>query len=224
LQVDEVRFGNLDNQKVEDSPELDKSASIGSDGPVSIDHKPADGSDNFGTVDEDQELNDDDSFEAQKEDRDDNIQFIPEDNGDGLVEKERGENDSDYDVLSDNFHEITMVAADEASEGSIGRKKDSEKVEDGAKWVENTPVSLHLFDCSSKWGEKDTEKTNSSADTSCGKPETHSSSIIVSLPRVSSSHGIYKNTKQCFIYFSNYSTYILQLYISITGFLFDDMA
>lgn len=191
LQVDELSFGNLDNQKIDDSPELDKSASIGSDGLMSTDHKPADRSANFETVDEDQELNHD-SFEAQKEDCDDNIQFISEDNGDGLVGKERGENDNDYDVLSDHFHENTTVAVDDAGAGSIGRKQDSEKVEDGGKWVENTPVSLQLFDCSSKWDEKDTEKTNSFADTSCGKPETHSSSVIVSLPRVSSSHGIYK--------------------------------
>ncbi|KAE8100406.1 hypothetical protein FH972_018307 [Carpinus fangiana] len=187
FQVDEVRFGNLDNQKIEDSPELDKSVSIGSDCPM--DHKPADRSANFGTVDEDQELNDD-SFEAQKEDSDDdNIQLIPEDNVDGLVEKEHGENDSDYDALSDHTHENTKVVADEAGARSIGRKKDSEKVEDGAKWVENTPVSLQLFDCFSKWDEKGTGKTNSFADTSYGKPETHSSSVIVSLPRVSSSHG-----------------------------------
>lgn len=207
LQVDEVSFGNLDNQKIDDSPELDKSASIGSDGLMSTDHKPADRSAHFETVDEDQELNHD-SFEAQKEDCDDNIQFISEDNGDGLVGKERGENDNDYDVLSDHFHENTTVAVDDAGAGSIGRKQDSEKVEDGGKWVENTPVSLQLFDCSSKWAEKDTEKTNSFADTSCGKPETHSSSIIVSLPRVSSSHGIYKYKAMVDFFFSNYSTYI----------------
>ncbi|XP_059454339.1 uncharacterized protein LOC132184645 isoform X2 [Corylus avellana] len=201
--VDEVRFGNLDNQKIEDSPELDKSASIGSD--CLMDHKPADRSANFGTVDEDQELNDD-SFEAQKEDSDDdNIQFIPEDNVDGLVEKEHGENGGDYDALSDHTHENTTVAADEAGARSIGRKKDSEKVEDGAKWVENTPVSVQLFDCSSKWDEKDTEKTNSYADTSCGKPETHPSSVIVSLPRVSSSHGD-ENRFDIFIERSSYGT------------------
>ena len=217
FQVDELRFGNLDNQKIEDSPELDKSASIGSDCPM--DHKPADRSANFGTVDEDQELNDD-SFEAQKEDSDDdNIQLIPEANVDGLVEKEHGENDSDYDALSDHTHENTTVVADEAGARSIGRKKDSEKVEDGAKWVENTPVSLQLFDCSSKWDEKDTEKTNSFADTSRGKPETHSSSIIVSLPRVSSSHGINKYKAMFDFFFSTYSTYIY-IFVSYSTYIF----
>ncbi|XP_040998832.1 uncharacterized protein LOC121244713 isoform X2 [Juglans microcarpa x Juglans regia] len=50
VQLDEVRFGNLDNQILEVSPELDGSASIGLDVLVSMDDKPADRVENFETV------------------------------------------------------------------------------------------------------------------------------------------------------------------------------
>ncbi|XP_042965744.1 uncharacterized protein LOC122299474 isoform X4 [Carya illinoinensis] len=109
VQLDEVRFGNLDNQILEVSPELDGSASIGLDVLVPMDDKPADRVEKFETV-----------------------------------------------------------AADEADAECSGRKNDSEKVGDGAKLFEEALVSPHLFDCSSKWEEKEAENINSFADTSCG--------------------------------------------------------
>ncbi|XP_035541819.1 uncharacterized protein LOC108984234 isoform X2 [Juglans regia] len=130
FQLDEVRFGNLDNQILEVSPELDGSFSIGLDVLVSMDDKPADRVENFETV-----------------------------------------------------------AADEADAECSGRKNDSEKVGDGAKLFEEALVSPHLFDCSSKWEEKEAENINSFADTSCGKYEIHPSGVIVSISSVSSSHG-----------------------------------
>lgn len=50
VKLDEVKFGNPDNQMLEGSPELDGSASIGLDVLVSVDDKPVDRVENFETV------------------------------------------------------------------------------------------------------------------------------------------------------------------------------